>query len=444
MPEFSPWTLFTDCGLISVLLLIGKLIRVKVKFIQRLFIPPSLIAGFIGLALGPGGLDLLPFSGYIGVYAGILIALVFGSLPLSSAKQKEKGLPERVGSMWAFSQSGMLLQWGFCGLFGLLILNQLWPHLHASFGVMLPGGFVGGHGTAAAIGQAFNQLGYADMQTLAMTTATVGILSSIIGGLIMIKWATHRKYTRFISDFSQLPEELRTGLIPKEKRESMGESTCSSISIESLTFNLAAMLLIAFGGYLVSKGVSLWFPQLELPVFSCAFIIGLLVRKSFDRFHVSEYICPKTVSRLSGVFTDLLVAFGVASIKLEIVMKYALPLSILLIFGILFTVCFVLYVGRRLMKEYWFEKSLFTWGWFTGTMAMGIALLRIADPEMKSKSLEDYALAYLPIAPVEISLVTFAPIVFVSGYGLYFVLICIAAGLAVLGVARWKGWWRRK
>ena len=40
------------------LLLLGKLMRVKIRFIQRLFIPPSLLAGFIGLSLGPHGFGL--------------------------------------------------------------------------------------------------------------------------------------------------------------------------------------------------------------------------------------------------------------------------------------------------------------------------------------------------------------------------------------------------
>lgn len=47
MTDFTPWTLFVDTGIISVLLLLGKLMRVKIRFIQRLFIPPSLLAGFI-------------------------------------------------------------------------------------------------------------------------------------------------------------------------------------------------------------------------------------------------------------------------------------------------------------------------------------------------------------------------------------------------------------
>ena len=47
METFTPWTLFVDIGIISLLLLVGKLMRVKIKWVQKLFIPPSLLAGFI-------------------------------------------------------------------------------------------------------------------------------------------------------------------------------------------------------------------------------------------------------------------------------------------------------------------------------------------------------------------------------------------------------------
>ena len=57
---FTPWVLLTDLGIISALILVGKFIRVKVKLVQQLFIPPSLIAGILGLAFGPNGLGWLP------------------------------------------------------------------------------------------------------------------------------------------------------------------------------------------------------------------------------------------------------------------------------------------------------------------------------------------------------------------------------------------------
>ena len=437
METFTPWTLFVDIGIISLLLLIGKLMRVKIKWVQKLFIPPSLLAGFIGLACGPHGFDILPLSNQTGTYAGILIAFIFGALPLTS--QKTKGDNKEIGKMWVYSQTGMLLQWAFGGLLGLLILNHIWP-LNPAFGITMPSGFCGGHGTAAAIGQAFGQLGHDEILTLAMTAATFGIVASVILGLIFVKWGAKNKHTTYLADYKDLPSELRTGLLPPEKRESIGESTCSSISIDSLTFNLAIICAIALGGYGISKLAAHFMPGFELPVFSCAFVFGILFKKLLDKTRASESICPQTVGHISGAMTDYLVAFGIASIKLSVVLEYIVPLAILLLSGLIVTLIYVFFMARKLMKECWFEKALFTWGWFTGTMAMGIALLRVVDPKMKSRCMDSYALAYLFIAPVEISLITFAPVAFVNGYGLLFAGICLVAGLCVLSVAHFKNW----
>ena len=437
METFTPWTLFVDIGIISLLLLVGKLMRVKIKWVQKLFIPPSLLAGFIGLACGPHGFDILPLSDQTGTYAGILIAFIFGALPLTS--QKTKGDNKEIGKMWVYSQTGMLLQWAFGGLLGLLILNHIWP-LNPAFGITMPSGFCGGHGTAAAIGQAFGQLGHDEILTLAMTAATFGIVASVILGLIFVKWGAKNKHTTYLADYKDLPSELRTGLLPPEKRESIGESTCSSISIDSLTFNLAIICAIALGGYGISKLAAHFMPGFELPVFSCAFVFGILFKKLLDKTRASESVCPQTVGHISGAMTDYLVAFGIASIKLSVVLEYIVPLAILLLSGLAVTLIYVFFMAKKLMKECWFEKALFTWGWFTGTMAMGIALLRVVDPKMKSRCMDSYALAYLFIAPVEISLITFAPVAFVNGYGLLFAGICLVAGLCVLSVAYFKKW----
>lgn len=442
--HFTPWTLFTDIGFISILLLIGKVVRVYVKQVQKLFIPPSLIAGLLGLTFGPNGLGWIPFSDNIGTYAAVLIALVFGALPLSSPKMSMKLISGRVGPMWAYAQVGMLMQWGLAGLFGLFVIKQIWPDLNDAFGIMLSTGFYGGHGTSAAIGAAFDSLGWEDAFSLAMTTATIGIISAIIGGLIMIKWAARHKQTSFISDFDDLPDELRSGLLPENKRESIGTATTSSISIDSLTFHSALVFVIALLGYAASQWVKIHYPMLELPVFSCAFVIGLLLKQVFDLTRVSTYICPVTTQRLSSSFTDLLVAFGVASIKLGIVVKYAVPLIVLIVGGIIIVWGITFYLGRRLAKTYWFERTIFAWGWWTGTMAMGIALLRIVDPKLASKAMDDYALAYLPIAPVEILLITFVPILFVNGFGVWLSLGCVGISLLILLFARKMGWWNKK
>ena len=149
---------------------------------------------------------------------------------------------------------------------------------------------------------------------------------------------------------------------------------------------------------------------------------------------------PKVLGRLSGTFTDLLVAFGVASIKLSVVAKYALPLIALFVFGLLYCLFIFFYMGPRMLKDNWYEKGLFTWGWITGTMAMGIAILRIADPKLESRSLEDFAFAYMPMAPVEIALVSLSPMLFANGQGMTFIAACMGGGFSILLFSFFKKW----
>ncbi len=450
LDKFTPWVFLTDFGLIFTLILIGKFIRVHVKFFQQLFIPPSLIAGILGLTFGPHGLGWLPFSSNLSSYAAVLIALVFSTLPFTSEKSSFKKIAKRVGPMWIYAQVGMLLQWGIMGLLGIYLFRLVWPNLNSAFGIMLPTGFYGGHGTAAAIGEAFDRLKWEEAMTLGMTVATVGVIVAIVGGLFIIKWATKKGYTKYITDFKELPSELRTGLLPENKRDIIGMSTTSSISLESITLHFAIVFFVAFIGYVLSLSVKELFTTfsppyngIELPVFSCAFVVGITVKKIFDKTKVSNYVCNKTIQREGSFFTDLLVTCGIASIKLEVVAEYWLPLLFLILIGIVVVFIISFYLGRRLAPNNWFERSIFAWGWWTGTIAMGIALERVVDPESKSKAMDDYAMAYLPIAPVEILLITFVPISFIAGWSSILMWCCIALSIVLLIIARLAKWYKK-
>ena len=179
---FTAWSLFTDLGLIALLLLLGQLVRAHLALVQRLFLPANVLAGLTGLVLGPHALDLLPFSDSVGTYPGILIALIFASLPFSSGAISVAARRRPVGELCAYSTLVIFLQWGAGLLFGLVLLRSLWPALHPGFGAILASGFVGGHGTAAAIGSAFAERGWPEAGSLAMTAATVGIGGAIVGG----------------------------------------------------------------------------------------------------------------------------------------------------------------------------------------------------------------------------------------------------------------------
>ena len=60
---------------------------------------------------------------------------------------------------------------------------------------MLPSGFVGGHGTAVAIGTVFESNGWSEAITIGQTFATIGLLSGIFGG-VAILIIVHGKITQ--------------------------------------------------------------------------------------------------------------------------------------------------------------------------------------------------------------------------------------------------------
>jgi ESS family glutamate:Na+ symporter len=74
-------------------------------------------------------------------------------------------------------------------------------------------------------------------------------------------------------------------------------------------------------------------------------------------------------------------------------------------------------------------------------MAMGIALIRIVDPKLESKAMDDYAMAYLPIAPVEILIITFVPVLFVNGLALWLLLGLLLLSFLIVLFAKRMGWW---
>lgn len=314
--DISVWDILIDLGIISLLLLIGVFLRANVKIIQKSFMPASIIAGIIGLIFGQSGFNILPFSDFVGEYPGVLIAIVFASLPLTTPKFKWADMFDKVGKLWSYSQIIMILMWGGGLLFALVLLVPLFD-VHNGFGLLLAAGFVGGHGTAAAIGEAFASQGWEEATSLAMTSATIGAIVAIGVGLLLIKSSANKGQANYITRFDQLPRDLRTGLIHKKNRESMGESTISSIVIDPLFFHVILVLFVTTIGYFLSQLGESLYADLSIPAFSLAFLVGLALRKLLEVTRADKYVDRKVMSTIGGSSTDLLIAFGIASIYQE-------------------------------------------------------------------------------------------------------------------------------
>ncbi|WP_278373282.1 sodium/glutamate symporter [Brevibacterium casei] len=431
---FTPYALLVDAGLIGGLLVIGTILRARIRILQTMMVPAGVIAGFIGLLLGPNGFGWLPFSDQLGTYSSLLIVVVFACLSLTSDFNIFK-----IGrSVAGFASYGVLIYATQTALGMGLVLFLLGPLLGAPdhVGLLLFAGWAGGFGSAAAIGTVFTDAGDPSVQSLAFTAATVGMLTGIIGGIIQAKFGAKKGYAREFAGIGTVPTELRTGVLDHdEDKPRIGTHMFSGSAIESLTFQAGIVATVAAGAFGVNLILGEVMPSVTFPLFSIAFIVGLVLRGLLSATKTTKFIDKETQNSISGTATDVLIVCGIASVVPSFVADQWLSLLILFIVGLALCLFLGLFVAPRVMNEGWFERQLFTWGWATGAVATGIALLRIVDPKLKSRTLEDFSLAYLPVIPVEIAAVTFAPLLVIAGAAWAVVGIWGAIAVAAAAVA---------
>ena len=438
--------MFLDFALISALLVVAHLLRTWVRFFQTIFLPTPILAGLIGLAAGPEGLDLVPFARdeagapVMMQYPGELVVLLFATLFMGSRASgpRFKKMIRDAGDTFFYNLSAWIGQFGLALLFAGAVLLPLFREVGGPFALMLPAGFVGGHGTAAAVGSILAEQGYGNAMAIGYTFATIGLLAAVLGGVVAINLATRSGWTRLVATPRELPADLRRGLIDPRDARSVVKETVSPLALDTLSWHLGLVLLAYGAAHAASWALrSAGGHFTSLPMFALAVICGALIQKLLDGLGVGVHVDRATMGRLGSSISDFLVAFGVASIPLTIVADYAAPILVMSAFGFVHAGLITWWVARRTFHNYWFERGLFTFGYATGVVAMGIALLRVVDPKRKSNTLDDYGLAYLPIAVVEIVVLSTLPL-WVARGAVWLPGLLLTAVAAALLVASWK------
>lgn len=424
-----------DLCFMSVLLFIGKIMRAKIKFLQRLYVPAALIAGLLGLFCGKFFLNIIPFSSEISSYSGILIVVLFATMFLGNKKKSSfKTMLQEVGDTFLVNGATEIVQFGFFILVGVVLLPLIFSGINKNFGLLLPAGFVGGHGTAAAIGGFFMENGWDDATSIAQTFATIGLVGGILLGVLYINIGARKGYTKIIKSVNELPEDMLTGLVPEDKRTDVGANTVYSLSIDSLSWHLALVLVSVGMAYLINKGLKIILPQVSFPVYAIALICGVLLNFILKLLKFDDYVDKKIINHIGSSATDYLVAFGVASINIKIVIQYWVPIVVLAILGFVFVSLILFVISPRFFHNYWFERGIYIFGLSTGVMATGVILLRVTDPEFKSGVLEDFGFAWIFLSIMDMLLVSFSPLLLQNGYGLIYglALVLLAVLLLVL------------
>lgn len=446
---FSLYVL-TDFGVLSILIVLAHLLRNRVRLLQNTYVPSSIIAGLICLFCGRQFLDLIPFSenayGRMNIdsYPSFLVVLLFSTIFLGKKKKTAslKRVLEHAGDTFFFNLASISGQYGFSLLFGILLLEPLFSSLPHGFAIFLPAGFAGGHGTAAAISGVLQTHGFEGALSIGYSAATVGVLIGVLGGMIVINLATRLGWTRIVQSVQEMPHSMKSGFVPEEEQQSMGQETVHPIALDPLTWHLAIVIGTATLAYTGAKALNEFF-GVSVPVFCVALLMGSLVQKVLNLSKLGRYVDRHVVHRVGSLVTDYLIGFGIASISVDIVVNFAAPLVMLFAFGTIFTCAFLWFIGPRVCRNFWFERTMAVFGWNFGTVATSVMLLRVIDPDMRTPVMEDFSVSYFGIAFAEIAIVSLLPQLIVNGYVLAPSLVLIAAFFTCLLLSRlFVGWYR--
>lgn len=428
--DYTHMSFLYDFAFMSLLLIIAQFLRSNIKFLQMFYIPASVLAGIFGLLLGPQFLNIIPWSGRIGSYAYMLVCVLFGGLFLGKKSGAgAKKTFKQVGDSFCVNMGAEFFCFGIAMLIGGALVMLLFPEVFIEISLLMPSGYLGGHGYASTIGTALNNLlGREDGVVIGQTFATIGLLTGLFGGIACINYATRKGATRLVDKAESLPEDCRTGIVPPGKRASMGEETINPMSMDPLAWHLALTLIATLAGYLFYDWYKQYLPSIELPVMCLTMIFGVIIQTILNHTPFRDSVDEHVEGRIGSMVTDYLVGFGVASISITVVMEFAAPILLLCLLGTLTSLSLVFVVGRKLFHNFWFERSIFVFGWTTGVVAIGVTLLRIVDPEAKSGTLSDYGYAYTLQSVVEVFIIALTPILAVS-------MGCIATGLIETAIA---------
>ncbi|MCH8475725.1 MAG: hypothetical protein LAT55_10910 [Opitutales bacterium] len=402
---------------IAALIVVGKWIRRKWALLQNLFLPSSIVAGFLALLLGPQVLGRLGAEDFTGLWSenilsawgtlpGLLISVVFAALFLGKTLPNPKEIWNKAGPMVAHGQT---LAWGQYVVGLLLAWLVLVPFFDSSplTGALIEIGFEGGHGTAAGLGDTFHELGFADGADLALGLATIGVVAGVLLGTIFINWAVWRGHLKKPGQTDEEKEELAE----HDTREPAPGEAFKDKAIEPLSFHLG-LIAIAIGiGWLLLEGmvqaearflVPLGWPELlrHIPLFPLAMIGGVIVQIAAQKLGFEALISRALINRIAGTSLDILIVSALGALSLEAIGTNIGPFLLLAAGGIVWNCFGFMVLARIFFRKNWVANGLANFGQGMGMTVIGLLLVRMSDPRNRTGAMEAFGYKQLLFEPV--------------------------------------------
>lgn len=394
-----------NLSFISLLTLLGIFIKSKSKFLNKFFIPSSIVGGLIGLIIGPEILgrffNIIPVELYQSIKSipSILIIPLTASIPigLKLKKSKKNNFSNINMTLILFMVTFLQLLIGFIVNYFFTIFKP--NSIYESFGSELNAGFAGGHGIAGIMGLILKDLHlkYWNLaQGVAASMATFGLVFGILFGIVLINIEKRKRKTYSFNELEIIKSNINIEKeTPKISNKNVNLKNNKLVIYFSLVFfacGAAFVLSNIFKKYniFILSNISSW---------SLAMIIMFIIWKYVKNYSIADGVNLELRNMVSGLLIEYAVVSAVATLPLRAVYTYITPILVTATLGIFSTWFFINFLCKKYFKDnFQFQRSITMFGTSTGIFITGLLLLRVSDPELKTPVLKDYSLGFSIIA----------------------------------------------
>lgn len=388
------WDVIIYFLLIGVLLFVGKVLKKKVPFLNRIVLPTALLGGVIGLLFSD---VFIPWSYHIDVEMMTAIvyhalALGFITLTLKNTKTDNK---KKVWSTGMVITSTYALQ----GFIGILMVLLFFSDKFVGAGMLLPLGFGQGPGLATSFGGMWSDMLNGHGVALGASYAFLGFVFGGTIGVLAINVIARKRGIDKIKRYWDDSIQTTTIEIDTVREISVLDGLTVQIVIVSIIYGLVWLTLYLLEGALLSLG------SIGETIFNLMtgfnFIIGIgyalvykIILKKVEKkgtnikFMTNDYI----LSNISSLCFNFMITGAVLTITIDFLSEFGWLLMSISMVGGFATLFYVRYITRRVYSNWQDEYFVGLFGMLAGVASTGIALLKGLDRNLESPVAEEMVL----------------------------------------------------
>lgn len=411
------WSGLLIIAILFAFMMLAHILRRKIPFLNKSLLPPSVLGGVIillfttifKLITKENFFELEVFS--MGNMSGIstleiityhALAVGFICMGLKSSKNKKhnKKRAAEVFNTGLTTVTTYLLQ-AVVGLIVTILAAVIITDLdgfNPAAGIILCLGYGQGTGQALNFGTQYQvDYGFKHGADFGLAIAAMGFLVASIGGVIVLNILKRKgKISTNVDEDSEnldLSHYQTNNEIPVNG------------SIDKLTVQIALIIVVYAVVYGIMYLLGELVPGMRGTIFGFNFLLGTLIavllktilnkcreKKLINHVYVNDFM----MNRIGGVAFDIMIVAGIAAIDITNLKSYLGILLIMGALGAIVTFAYVMFVSKKLFKEYKYEQFFAMYGMLTGTASTGMILLREIDPEFKTPVSDNLVYQNLP------------------------------------------------